>query len=72
MQTAALVSVWMAARQIQVIQHSPHVPDLALANFFLLSRVKRELTCLTLTQETFKKKWEGAIRNLLTADFTRP
>ncbi len=59
----------MAARQIQVIQHSPHLPDLALTNFFLLSRVKRELTGLTLTQETFKKKWEGAFRNLLVANF---
>jgi hypothetical protein len=31
--------------------------------------VKRELACLTLTQETFKKELKGAVRTLLAADF---
>jgi RNase P/RNase MRP subunit p29 len=36
--TANVVVIWMAARQIKVIQHQPHSPDLALANFFLFPR----------------------------------
>jgi hypothetical protein len=31
--------------------------------------VKRELAGLTLTQETFKKEWEGAVRSIAAADF---
>jgi uncharacterized protein YukE len=31
--------------------------------------VKRELADKTLTQETLKKEWEGAVRTLLVADF---
>jgi hypothetical protein len=31
--------------------------------------VKRELACLTLTQETFKKELKGAVRTLLAAYF---
>jgi hypothetical protein len=29
----------------------------------------RELACLTLTQETFKNEWEGAVRTLSAAGF---
>ncbi len=60
---------WTMARQFQVLQHLPYPPDLAPADFFLLSRVKRELAGFTLTQKTFKKEWEGPMRNLLAADF---
>ncbi len=49
---------------------SPYLPDLAPANFFLFTRVKRELVGLTLTQETFKKEWKEAVRTLSAANFT--
>ena len=67
--TAAVVTDWLAARHIQVLEHPPYSPDLAPADFFLFPRVKRELAGLTLTQQTFKKEWEGAVRSLTAADF---
>jgi hypothetical protein len=42
---------------------------LAPADYFLFPRVKRELAGLTLTQDTFKKEWEGAVRSTTVADF---
>jgi hypothetical protein len=66
--TAAMVTNWMAARRFQIIEHSLYSPDLAPANFFLFPRVKRELACKTLIQETLME-WEGAVRTLSLADF---
>jgi hypothetical protein len=57
--TAVKVTDWLAARDVKLIEHPPYSPDLALADYFLFPRVKRELAGLTLTQETFKKEWEG-------------
>jgi hypothetical protein len=59
----------MAARHFQIIEHPPYLKDLALADFFLFPSVKRELADKTLTQETLKKEWEGAVRTFLVADF---
>ncbi len=42
---------------------------MAPANYFLFPRVKRELAGLTLTQDTFKKGLEGAVRSIMAADF---
>jgi histone-lysine N-methyltransferase SETMAR len=67
--TAAVVTNWMAARQFQILDHPPYSPDLAPADFFLFPSVKRELAGKTLTQETLKKAWEGAVRTLSAADF---
>jgi histone-lysine N-methyltransferase SETMAR len=67
--TAAKVTDWMAARGIKLIEHPPYSPDLAPADYFLFPRVKRELVGLTLTQNSFKKAWEGAVRSLTVADF---
>jgi hypothetical protein len=64
-----MVMDWMAAKQFKVIEHPPYSPDLALANFFLFPKVKRELAGLTLTKETFKKEREGAAKTLKAADF---
>jgi hypothetical protein len=46
----------MAARQIMLIEHRLHLPDLAAADFFLVPRVKREPTGFTLSQKMFKKE----------------
>ncbi len=45
--TAAVTNNWMMTRQLQVLQHWPHSPDLAPPNFILFPRTKRELTGLT-------------------------
>ncbi len=60
---------WLAARDIKLIEHLPYSPDLAPADYFLFPRVKRELEGLTLTQDSFKKAWEGAVRSITAADF---
>jgi hypothetical protein len=60
----------MVARRFQIIEHLPYFPDLALADFFLFPTVKRELAGKTLTQETLKKAWEGAVRTLSAADLS--
>jgi hypothetical protein len=57
--TVAKVTDWLAARDIKSIEHLPYLPALALADYFLFPRVKKELAGLTLTQDTFKKEWEG-------------
>jgi hypothetical protein len=67
--TAAAVTNWMADRQFQIIKHPPYLLELAPANFFLFPSVKRELAFKTLTQETHKKEWEGAVRTLSAVDF---
>jgi histone-lysine N-methyltransferase SETMAR len=60
--TAATVTDWL-------VEHPPYSPYLAPADFFLFPKVKKELAGLTLTRESFKKDWEGAVRTLLAADF---
>ncbi len=67
--TAATVTDWLAARRIQLLQHLPYSPDLATTDFFLFPKVKKVLAGLTLTRETFKKEWEGAVGTLTAADF---
>jgi hypothetical protein len=65
------VTDWLAARDIKLIEHLPYLPDLEPADYFLFPRVKRELAGLTLTQDTFKKELEGAVRSITAADFAR-
>jgi histone-lysine N-methyltransferase SETMAR len=67
--TAAVVRDWLAARQVQMIEHPPYSPDLAPADFFLFPKLKMQLAGLTLTQNTFENTWEGVIRNLSKDDF---
>ena len=57
--TAAAVQEWIAARDFQMIDHLPYLPDLAPADFFLFRKIKQELAGLTLTPDTFKKSWRG-------------
>jgi hypothetical protein len=45
------------------------LPHHAPVDFFFFPKVKRELVGLTLTQNTFKKEWEGDLRTLSEADF---
>ncbi len=60
--TAASVTDWLVARRVTMLKHPPYSPDLAPADFYLFPKVKKELASLTLTSETFKKEWEGAVR----------
>jgi hypothetical protein len=51
-------------RKIKVTKHLPYLPDLALADFFLIPRLKIELAYV-------KKGWDGAVRSIVVADFAK-
>jgi histone-lysine N-methyltransferase SETMAR len=67
--TAAVVQDWLAANQIQVLEHLPYFPDLAPADYFLFRRVKEELAGLRLTPESLKNTLEGVIRSISFDEF---
>jgi hypothetical protein len=55
-QTGAMVTDWMEAKQFQVIEHPPYSPNLVLAEFILFPKVKIELACLTLTRTGYNRQ----------------
>ena len=59
---------FLADRSIKTIAHPPYSPDLAPADFFLFPKVKNDLAGKTLTQDTFRSSWEGAIKKLSKDD----
>jgi histone-lysine N-methyltransferase SETMAR len=67
--SAQKVQAFLAEKSIQLLPHPPYSPDLAPADFFLFPALKRELAGLTLSQEEFKKRWEGVVRTLRKDDF---
>ena len=67
--SAAVVQQFLADRSIKTIAHPPYSPDLAPADFFLFPKVKNDLAGKTLTQDTFRSSWEGAIKKLSKDDF---
>jgi hypothetical protein len=69
MHTATMGTNWRAARQFKIIKHLPYSLNLAPADFFLIPRVKGELTSITFSQETLKKEREGAMTTLLLEHF---
>jgi len=69
--TAKVVRDFLAKNHIQLLEHPPYSPDLAPADFFLFPKLKRELAGITMTQEEFKKKWEGVLRTLSKDDYAR-
>jgi hypothetical protein len=55
---------------IEVIEHPDLFTGFGAGQLLSVPSVKRELTCKILTQETFKKEWEGNVRTLSVVDFT--
>ena len=55
---------------MKTIAHLPFLLFLTPVDFFLFTKVKSELAGKPLTQDTFKKSWEGAIRTVTKDDFT--
>jgi hypothetical protein len=60
---------WLAAKQIQLLPHHSYSPDLALVDFFLFRKVKKQLACLYLTQESLKSAWEGVTHTIAKDKF---
>jgi histone-lysine N-methyltransferase SETMAR len=67
--TAAVVQEWVAAHNIQRLEHPPYSPDLALTYFFLFRRVKKKLAGRSLDEGTLKTTWEGVTRNIAAEEF---
>jgi histone-lysine N-methyltransferase SETMAR len=51
-------------KNITLLSHPPYSPDLAPADYFLFPKLKKELAGNTMTQEDFKKAWEGVLRGV--------
>jgi hypothetical protein len=56
------VQAWIAANNVQVMEHPPYSPDLALVDYFLFRRVKEGMAGIRLTPEILKKTWDGVMK----------
>jgi hypothetical protein len=56
-------SSWRKKR-IKLLSRPPYSSDLSPADYFLFPKLKKELAGLTMTQEKFKKEWEGVLRGI--------
>ena len=63
-------SSWRKKR-IKLLSHPPYSPDLAPADFFLFPKLKKELAGITMTQEKFKKEWEGVLWGISREEFAK-
>jgi [histone H3]-lysine36 N-dimethyltransferase SETMAR len=69
--SAKAVKDFLAQKYIQMIDHPPYSPDLAPADFFLFPKIKNELAGISISQESFKRAWEGVVRTLKKEDFSK-
>jgi len=60
--TAMVILEFLAKKRIKLLSHPPYSPDLTPADYFLFPKLKKELAGFTMTQEEFKKEWEGVLR----------
>jgi histone-lysine N-methyltransferase SETMAR len=60
---ATIVQARIATNNIQVMEHPPYSPDLALVDYFLFRRAKEELAGIWLTPESLKKTWGWGHKN---------
>jgi len=67
--TAKVVQEFLAKKRIKLLSHPPYLPDLAPADYFLFPKLKKELAGITMTQEKFKKEWEGVLRGISREEF---
>ena len=68
--TAAVVEEFVAKKSIQLIDHPPYSPDLAPAALFLFPKIKTDLAGTTMTQNSFKKTWDGVLGTITEDDFS--
>ena len=67
--TAMLIHEFMAKKSIKLLSHTPYSPDLTPADYFLFPKLKKELAGFSMTQEEFKKEWEGVLRRVSREGF---
>ena len=63
-------SSWQKKR-IKLLSHPPYSFDLAPADYFLFPKLKKELAGITMTQEKFKKEWEGVLWGISREEFAK-
>ena len=63
-------SSWRKKR-IRLLSNPPYSFDLAPADYFLFPKLKKELAGITMTQEKFKKEWEGVLRGISREEFAK-
>jgi histone-lysine N-methyltransferase SETMAR len=69
--TTKVVEEFLAKKRIKLLSHPPCSPDLAPADYFLFPKLKKELVGITMTQEKFKKEWEGVLRGVSREEFAK-
>ncbi len=69
--TAKVVQEFLAKKRIKLLSHPPYSPDLTPADYFLFPKLKKELAGITMTQEEFKKEWEGVLRGVSRKEFAK-
>ena len=63
-------SSWRKKR-IKLLSHPLYSSDLAPADYFLFPKLKKELAGITMTQEKFKKEWEGVLWGISREEFAK-
>ncbi len=69
--TTKVVQEFMAKKGIKLLSHPPYSSDLAPADYFFFPKLKKELEGITMTQEKFKKEWEGVLRRVSREEFAK-
>ena len=62
---------FLAKKSIKLLSHPLYSPDLTPADYFLFPKMKKELAGFTMTQEEFKKEWEGVLRRVSRKEFAK-
>jgi hypothetical protein len=69
--TAMVIHDFLAKKSIKLLSNPPFSPDLIPADYFLFPKLKKELAGFTMTQEEFKKEWEGVLRRVSREEFAK-
>ncbi len=56
-----VIHEFLATKSIKLLSNPPFSPDLIPADYYLFPKLKNELAGSTMTQEEFKKEWEGVL-----------
>ena len=66
-----VIHEFLAKKRIKLLSNPPFSPNLIPADYFLFPKLKKELAGFTMTQEEFKKEWEGVLRRVSREEFAK-
>jgi hypothetical protein len=64
------VLYYLAAMNTMIIWYPLYSLDTVPSDYFLLPRVKAELTVISMAQENFRGSWDGVSKTIAKEDFT--